>query len=154
VQAEEFTVDNLLGNDYTIGGGGVIGGPTGLTKTGAGRLVMRGENTFLGTSLSDTELSRLKRLAIPPHRGRLGKAVASPSVITAGASDAVLVFTGGTATNGREVVVEATGGTIQITQATTTLTLTNNLSGPGAFTKSGAGTVAFTGTGGRVSPAR
>jgi hypothetical protein len=32
VQAEEFTVDNLLGNDYTIGGGGVIGEDDRLTK--------------------------------------------------------------------------------------------------------------------------
>jgi autotransporter-associated beta strand protein len=146
VTTSDFTVANTAANPYTIGGGGAIRGPGKLIKSGVGELTMVGENEFTGGvevrhgTLNTATIGDSTTLGALGRAGTIGLGDPNPG----GANDAVLNYTGVTATAVRNVAtLGVNGGTFTI-PAGVTLTL-NDLSGTSPLTKGGAGTLAFTG---------
>ncbi|HEU5397088.1 MAG TPA: autotransporter-associated beta strand repeat-containing protein, partial [Verrucomicrobiae bacterium] len=123
-------------NDYTFQGNGDISGTTGLTKTNSGKLTILNNNDYTGvTTLGGGTLS-VTNLAIG--------GVSSP-IGAAGSAAANLVFNGGAleylgsnVTIDRSMTLEASGGSLSITNGST-LTLSGSLTGPGILTKIGNG---------------
>ncbi|MGN6329464.1 MAG: autotransporter-associated beta strand repeat-containing protein [Rhodanobacter sp.] len=124
------TIDTGEGKDLTLTGD--IDGRGLLTKTGDGTLTIEGDNTSVGG------------LAIN------GGVVSVGSDSALGDPSAELSFDGGTLNttgdidNGRDITLNAGGGTFD-TDAGTTLTNSGTISGNGDLTKEGDGTLALTG---------
>jgi autotransporter-associated beta strand protein len=124
------TIDTGDGKDLTLTGD--IDGRGLLTKTGDGTLTIEGDNTSVGG------------LAIN------GGVVSVGSDSALGDPSAELSFDGGTLNttgdidNGRDITLNAGGGTFD-TDAGTTLTNSGTISGGGDLTKEGDGTLALTG---------
>jgi autotransporter-associated beta strand protein len=110
-------------------GDDVIGNPGGLTKTGAGTLILTRTNTYTGgTALNAGVLS-----------------VSSDANL--GASSGALSFNGGTlqvtgtafTSTSRPIHLGTRGGTFDIVDGNASLRLDQSLTGTGALTKEGAG---------------
>lgn len=110
----------------------VITGAGSLTKTGAGSLTLSGANTYLGGTIIN------------------GGTVSVGSDGNLGDAAGALTFGGGTLlttnsfTSNRSVTLNAGGGTFNTSG--NSLTLSGNMSGVGALTKVGAGTLTLSGT--------
>jgi autotransporter-associated beta strand protein len=118
-----------------------LGGSAGLTKTGAGTLVLTGANSFTGNLAIDGGTVSVNDVA--------DSGVACP--LGAGTS---LSLNGGTlsfnsaatdSTN-RSIVLGANGGTFNSTNASQNLTLAGVISGSGGLTKTGTGALRLTNT--------
>lgn len=114
---------------------GIISGAGAITKTGAGTLTLSGTNTFSGTpitinagAISISSDSNLGNTANDITFG--GGTLQTTATLTMGA--------------GRAIVLNAAGGTFDVTSGTTTVQ--GVISGTGAFTKTSAGTLTLTGT--------
>lgn len=137
-------VTNSAGNDYTISGGPITGTVSALVKDGAGSLTLTGANEFGGATTIKHGTVNVATIGDALTAGNLGKGANLNLGDTTGTPNAVLNYTGATATSGRSVTFDTTGGTINVPNATT-LTL-NNLAGAGPLTKGGTGNLEFTGT--------
>jgi len=144
----DIAVSNATGNDYTIGGGGVISGFATLTKDGTGNLTMLGANTFAGGTTIKHGTVNVATIGDATTAGNLGQGTGLTLGDTAGASDARLTYTGATASVARELTLNGNGGEIQVATADTTLTITSAVSGTGLLTKSGPGALVLSRTGG------
>ncbi|MCE2863956.1 MAG: autotransporter-associated beta strand repeat-containing protein, partial [Opitutaceae bacterium] len=125
------TINVLTAKTTTISS--VLAGTAGLTKAGAGTLVLSGTNTYTGGTFMTA--------------GKLSVGADANLGATAGG----LTFNGGTllssGTFSSARGVTMTGaGTIEVASAQT-LTMTGAFSGTGALTKTGAGTLLFNTTG-------
>lgn len=127
-----------------------IGAST-LTKTGAGTLVLTGANTYTGfTYINEGVLSVS---VVSGTNNNLGAAANQQLNINNG----TLQYTGATATTNRNITLGGGGGTIDVTNGATTLTLSGNIAdyvpttnnpNSASLTKIGAGTLALSGTNG------
>ncbi|MES2572933.1 MAG: PA14 domain-containing protein, partial [Verrucomicrobiota bacterium] len=145
VTPASVTVNNNAGNNYTING--VIGDGgfnSPLTKNGAGELTLTSANTFGGSVLLKHGTVNVATIGDAATDGNLGKGSGITLGDAGGLNDAVLNYTGTSATLARDISVESTGGAINV-PASQTLSF-NHLTGSGAFTKGGAGNIAFTAT--------
>ena len=115
------------------------GGTLGLTKSGTGTLTLSGENTFTGTlSISQGTLSVG---SVSTTVGGLGSA-ASAVILGDATNTGTLGYTGTGETLARGFTLNAGGGAIDMAAAGGTLTLnTVGITGSGAFTKIGTGTL-------------
>jgi autotransporter-associated beta strand protein len=144
VDAGAININNSAGNDYTFAGGPIRGVAAALVKDGAGSLTISNENEFGGTSTIKHGTVNVTTIGDTATAGNLGKGSALTIGDAAGASDAVLNYSGPDATFNRSVTVDTTGGTIAVPTATT-LTLAS-LDGSGPLIKGGQGNLTFTGT--------
>ncbi len=141
----DIVVSNASGNNYTIGGGAILGAGS-LTKDGAGALTLSGANEFIGSVTLKHGTTNVTTIGDSATAGNLGKG----SLITigdTGANDAVLNYTGSTATAARSITVGASGGTVNVTNTLTLVSLT----GTGPLAKGGVGSLIFDGPGSTFS---
>ena len=141
LQPTSVTATPATGETWTFGGTGTLTGPGTLTLNGAGALALAtgGDNTFTGA----IAISNGGTLRTPGYT-----ALASGGAITL--DNGTLEYQGGTATTARPAEAGAGGGTVAVTDSGATLTLGGIVSGTGALTKDGPGTLAFTGANTRI----
>ena len=137
------TVNSTLA--YTLAGAGKVSGSTGLMKTNSGTLTILTTNdytgsTYLGGGTVSVPLLTSGLLASP-----LGAASSASSNLVFDGGD--LQYTGPTVSIDRGATLNAGGGTVEITSATSTLTLSGSIRGTsgGNLTKAGNGTLLLTG---------
>ncbi|MGA8660061.1 MAG: autotransporter domain-containing protein [Chthoniobacterales bacterium] len=121
---------NTNGNDTTISQ--VIGGVGALTKDGAGRLTLTGQNTYTGGTHFNGGI-----LAVEGE-GQLGP---GPLTFNGGTLEEL---SGRTLLEADRITLDPAGGTF-FSDADTTSTLSGILEGPGSFTKNGPGTLTLSG---------
>ena len=144
VTAGDIDVNNASGNDYTIGGGAILGAGA-LTKNGAGALTLSGANQFGGSVTIKHGTVNVSTIGDAGAAGNLGKGSSITLGDTTGSNDAVLNYSGSTATANRTLVIGSVGGAANVTTGGQTLTLTN-LNGTGPLVKGGSGGLAFNGS--------
>ena len=127
VQPGSMSVETLAGSDYSITGAGSIGGSTGLTKQGAGTLILATSNSYSGPTLINAGT-----LILSGNNSTSGlTTINSGAALQVGAGGP----TGSLGTgdvNNEGVLAFNHGGA---------LTVNSIISGAGAVTKSGTGTV-------------
>ncbi len=126
-------------NDYTFTGIGDISGNTGLTKTNIGKLTISCTNDYNGVTTINGGILSVSTLANGSTSSPIGAAtnLASSLVINGGA----LEYRGGNLSIDRGATLGVNGGTISVTNAIRTLTVSGVLAGPGVLIKSGLGTL-------------
>ncbi len=137
-----LTVNNSA-TAYTFGGTGSIGGATGITKLGNGTLTIANTNSFTGAVSISKGVVSVGTLA----NGGTNSALGSGTAISLGDSvnTGDLQYTGLTASTNRALTLNPGGGIVEVTNAGSSLTASGIVSGTGAFSKSGPGTLIFTG---------
>jgi autotransporter-associated beta strand protein len=121
---------------YTIQGEGQISGPTGLIKTGSGKLSIENTNIYTGATIINNGEIEIDHLADAGHASVFGMS---------GNSGTNLIFNGGTlsftnlsGSTNRDIYLEPGGGSVYL-GFSNTLTYNGSLSGPGFFSKTGGG---------------
>ncbi|PWF63581.1 hypothetical protein CBX96_09840 [Shewanella sp. BC20] len=129
-----LTITNGSGDSLTLES--ELTGANSLTKTGAGRLILT--NTNNSTSYSG---------GVTVMTGELS--IGSDDVFSSG----TLTLNGGTLTNNsasftldNDIVLGASGGTVQVVGAGQTVTLSGGISGTGALSKTSGGTLTLSGS--------
>ena len=136
------TWTNSSANAMTVSG--VVSGSGSLTKAGTGTLVLSGNNTFTGAlTVADGTLS-IATINNASTNGVLGN---SAGAVTLGGTSTTgtLQYTGSTASSTKPFSLAAGGGVFQIDTAATNLTLSGVVSGSGALSKTGLGTLTLSG---------
>jgi fibronectin-binding autotransporter adhesin len=144
VSPSTTTIDNTT-KAYSFSGAGGIGGTGGLVKLGSGTVTMSTLNTYTGTTTIGGGRLEVATLSNGGAASPLGSSSAAPDnlVLTGG----TLAITGaGAQATDRGFTVGAAGGGLEITFASATATFSGDVAASGAFRKSGAGTLALTGT--------
>jgi fibronectin-binding autotransporter adhesin len=140
VQPASLTVNSS--KDYSFTGSGAIGGLTGISKSGTGKLSTNLLNTFTGAVNLTQGILSIDNVADNGQPSALG---AGTQLNIGGTSaPATLQFTGGFGSTNRAVAVSAGGATFDVTDQFATLTLTGPISGAGNVVKSGPGSLAIT----------
>ena len=148
VTAGGLTVSNSA-NNYTIGlsGTGVIQGNAGLTKLGSGKLTLTGNNTWTGPNTYSAGIVSVANIlsgAAAPL-GNANNSIGLNQYLNGGGIE----ITGGSESCSRFFQIGTNGGTISITNPSTTLTIASSggmVSSGTAYpclTKTGPGTLAF-----------
>src|SRR5439155_3090433 len=119
-----FDVNNAT--TLTLSGG--VTGTTALTKTGAGSLVLGGTNTYTGGTVINAGSVSISA------DNNLGSSTAASLTLAGG----TLTTTTGFSTP-RFIVLNSTGGTVNTTATTSTVTHSGVISGTAPLTKAGAG---------------
>jgi autotransporter-associated beta strand protein len=144
---------NLVGNNapasvvvdatanYMFTGGGAISGAASLTKTNTGTLTINATNAYTGVTTIAGGVLEVPSLSPAGFNSPIG---------AASASSANLVFEGGTlrytgagTSTDRGATFKAGGAALEVATGGATLTLGGALTGPGALTKSGPGTLSL-----------
>lgn len=132
----DMTISSVIANQ----------GTTALTKSGTGRLILSGANTYTGqTYVNQGVLS----ISANNNLGAVGTGAAVN--LDGGTLRATATFAlnnGGA--NHRAVTLADNGGTVEVTGANT-LTVSGNVTGVGKLTKTGTGVLALTGAGNTFS---
>jgi autotransporter-associated beta strand protein len=147
------TVNNSAGNDYAIGGTGVIGGAAALTKSGSGALTLTSANTYSGgTTLNSGTLninnaSALGAASFSINGGSLGNTSGAPITLTANNPQN---WNGNFAFSGPNDLDLGLGAvtlntTPTVTVNTGTLKVGGVISGDFGLAKSGAGSLVLSG---------
>ena len=140
INAADVTLDSLTFNNstinYTFNGSRGIAGNAALVKSGSASVTITNSNSFIGAVAINAGTLSVPTVANSGVNSPLG------SGTTVTFDGGTLVFTGATGTTNRAVTINANGGTIQTSNV---LTLSGTLSGAGALTKTGTGTVVLTG---------
>jgi fibronectin-binding autotransporter adhesin len=139
-------VFDVTNSGTTLTLSGVIGGSGNLTKDGPGTLTLSGVNTFSGVLTVETGNLSIATINNASANGVLGNS-ANAVVLGSSGATGTLQYTGSTASSTKRFTM-ATGGTgaFQVDTAATTLTLSGVIDGSGALMKTGAGTLALSGT--------
>jgi len=132
-------------NHYTFTGPGSIVGPFGITKTNSGVLTIVNTNFYSGQTIIGGGVLEITNIANSGNQSPIGEA---------GNNSTNIVFYGGAALrySGTDAspstdhgMTTVTGGTLDITNAGTTLTSSGLITGSGSLAKAGKGTLLITG---------
>ena len=125
---------------------GVISNAGGLTKSGAGTLTLSGNNTFSGMLTVASGKLTIETINNASADGVLGNSANAVVLGGANEQEGFLHYIGAT-TNSTKTFTAATGGTagLEVSNASTTLTLSGAIGGSGGVTKGGAGILHLTG---------
>ena len=135
-----LTVNNSA-YDYTVSGGGSIAGSAGLSKQGGGTLTLGTANTYAGATVIGGGTLSVAALADGGQPSGIGASPAAAANLVIGGG--ALRYTGASAGSDRSLTLGSGGGTVDVYTAGSTLTFSGAVSGGYAFTKAGAGNVAF-----------
>ncbi|MDO8437229.1 MAG: YDG domain-containing protein, partial [Nitrosomonadaceae bacterium] len=115
------------GNSVSIAG--VMSGAGGLTKNGSGTLTLsNAANTFSGAVTLNAGTTSVAVLANSGTNSSLGTGAGTPGITLGSATAATLLYTGNTTTSNRALMLGgAGGGTLQMTAAAQTLTLSGTV---------------------------
>jgi autotransporter-associated beta strand protein len=131
--------------NYTFAGSGKLAGLTGLTKLGSGTLTVLTTNSYTGaTSIGGGTLA-LNQVADGGVASPLGAATSDPDNVVL-SNGATLRYLGINAGLNRGATLSVGGGTIEVTNESTTLVLSGTLTGEGGLAKTGPGVLALSGT--------
>jgi len=133
-------VDVTSASNYTIGGGALMGGG-GLTKSGNATLNLTGTNTFTGNASIKHGTVNVATIGDPATAGNLGQGSVLNLGDTAGTNNAVLNYTGSTASVNRALAMVGPA-TFNVSTAGQNVSFVK-LTGAGALTKGGLGTLSF-----------
>lgn len=123
--------------NYTFSGTGKNSGTGGLTKTNSGTLTITTANDYTGiTTLAGGVLS-VASLPDGGAAGSIGAAAAVPANLVF--NGGTLRVTGGNDSTDRGATLQAGGGTMEVQSASTVLTLSGTVVGPGPLVKAGPG---------------
>ena len=128
----------------TLALSGVVSGAQAITKTGSGILQLSGSNTFSGALTVQQGTLSIAAINDASANGTLGNSATAVTLGNTGGVTGTLSYTGASASSSKAFAL-ATGGTgaFDVTTSANILTLSGGISGSGALTKSGAGTLAF-----------
>ncbi|MCL4207844.1 MAG: autotransporter-associated beta strand repeat-containing protein, partial [Pirellulaceae bacterium] len=137
-----FTVgDVAVGTDLSIP---AVVSNGGLTKAGAGTMVLSGPNTYNGVTTIDAGVLSIPSIAASGSNSPLGT-----GHVTFGGG--TLRYTGATASTNRNITLGAGGGTLEVDDdsagPTSVMTWTGNVTGAHSLTKTGPDTLVLSGTG-------
>jgi len=124
--------------NYTLQGTAAIAGSTGLLKIGTGTLTINNVNKFTGVA----DILGGTVVVSTLTDGGVDSSLGAGTDIFLG--DATLSYTGATTSTDRFLTLTAPG-TVDVTSAASTLTLTGSVSGSNALTKTGAGVLEIAG---------
>ena len=141
--ATSVTVDSTNNYTFADGGSGNIGGATGLTKTNSGSLTILTGNDYTGVTALNGGSVVVTNLANGGSSSPIGSAANGSANIAF--NGGALAYLGGNKTIDRGATLQANGGTLNVSNSATTLTLSGNLTGAGSLTKTGNGQLALTG---------
>jgi autotransporter-associated beta strand protein len=134
-------VSNATQN-YTFTGPGNITGPFGLTKTNSGTLTILNTNSYLGKTVIGGGVVQVASVANGGSYSPIGAASSDPANLAF--YGGTLRYTGTDATPGMDrSISDVAGAALDIANASTLFTESGVITGAGAFTKAGAGTLNF-----------
>ncbi len=125
--------------NYTFSGTGFISGTGGLTKSGSGTLTINTANDYTGVTTISGGILAVASLAdagTPSSIGAAGTA-ASNLVLNGG----TLRLTASQTNTNRGLTLGASGGTLDVATAGSSMQISGTLAGTGSLTKSGPGTL-------------
>jgi autotransporter-associated beta strand protein len=124
---------------YTLTGNGGIGGTNGLTKTDTGTLTILTTNTYTGQTIVKQGVLEVFDVTTSGSGSALGAANSDPSNLVFYGS--TFQYSGTTSNTDHGMTLDSTGVTMDVTNASTDLTLYGVLAGPGELTQIGPGTL-------------
>jgi len=125
--------------DYSFTGAGSIGGTGGLTKTNSGMLTILTTNSYTGVTTIGGGTLAVSLLANGGSSSGIGAAgVDSTNLVMDGGT---LSYLGATASTSRGATLNAGGAVLNVTNNSTTLTVSGTVTGAGALVKAGPGTL-------------
>jgi len=137
---------------YTLAGTGRISGYGTLLKTNSGTVTMLTTNDYAGQTVLGGGVLSIRELPNATVPSPIG--VVEEDIDNLFFTGGTLRYTGVTGSTDRKLTLGAQGGTFEVTNSATTLTLNNAITGSGTFTKTGVGrldcVVAGSYTGGTV----
>jgi fibronectin-binding autotransporter adhesin len=132
-----LTVDSTA--NYTFSGDGAIAGTGGLTKSGTGTLTLSNTNTYTGPTVISGGTLAVDNLNDGGTASSIGASgTAASNLVLNGAT---LSLVGSQTNTNRSMTVGSGGGTIQIPTSNSSLQISGQVTGAGALTKTGPGTL-------------
>ena len=116
----------------------------GVVKAGSGVLVLSGTNTFTGSVSINQGILSVGTVAASGTNSNLG--AGSLINLGDGSNLGTLLYTGGTVSTNRSIVLGTGGGAISVSTAASVLTLSGVISGSGSFSKIGDGSLTLAGS--------
>jgi len=143
VQPGQVTFNSSV--DYVLAGNGAISGTAGLVKSGASTLTVTTTNTYTGVTAFNGGKVSVNAVANGGVASPLGAASSASANRTY--NGGTFQYTGDTASSDRGATLNSGGGTIEVANPATTLTLSGGIVGTsgGALTKTGNGILALSG---------
>jgi fibronectin-binding autotransporter adhesin len=124
---------------YAFSGSGGIGGSSSLTKSGDGELTISTVNSHTGITSLTGGVVDIASLSNAGEPGPFGAATADPANLML--DNTSLRLTGSLASTDRGITLSGGGATFETPASGTTLVMLGTLTGPGALTKTGSGTL-------------
>jgi fibronectin-binding autotransporter adhesin len=126
--------------NYTFGGSGNISGSgTSLVKSNSGTVTILTTNSYTGPTTIAGGALEVTTVANGGNISGIGAAPAASANLVL--DSGTLRYLGGTISTDRGATLNAGGGTIGVTNAASTLTVSGTLTGAGSLTKTGPGTL-------------
>ena len=125
--------------NYTLSGSGAIAGVGGLTKSGTSTVTLNTTNSFTGPVSIIGGVLAIDNLADGGEPSSIGASSAEAANFTLNGGTLRLI--GAQTNTNRAITLGANGGSIEVPTASVNLQISGGITGAGALTKTGAGTL-------------
>jgi len=127
--------------NYKLVGTGTISGEGGILKKGTGRMAVKTQNSFTGSTVIEDGTLSIDKLVNGDVASNLGAAGNTPDKLILNGGK--LEITGSTSLTNKGLTLGDNGGTISVTGGGTTQTIEGKITGNGDLAKDGDGTLAI-----------